>query len=90
MPFSGGNESMSISGDVDSGERMPLDHIVDLLRDPAFASSHRRRLSLRETSQHANPLMLAGAGKDSIYVREWREHAENCPACAKLFAYFGL
>ncbi len=70
--------------------RMPLDRIVDLLRDPGFASSHRRRLSLRETSRHVNPLMLAGASGDSVYVRDWRGHTRNCPACAKLFAYFGF
>ena len=75
---------------VPESARMPLDHIVDLLQDPAFALNHRRRLSLRETSLHANPLMLAGASADSIYVREWRKHAQNCPACAKLFVYFGL
>jgi hypothetical protein len=71
-------------------ERLPLDDLVALLRDPAFAALHRRRLSLRETSQHANPLMLAVSTADSMYVREWRDHAANCAACGKLFAYFGF
>jgi hypothetical protein len=70
--------------------RLPLDELVARLRDPSFARRYRRRLSLRETSPHVNPLMLAVSTRDSQYVRAWRDHAKDCPACAKLFAYFGL
>jgi hypothetical protein len=60
------------------------------VRELALISRFRRRLSFRETSSHASPLMLASAKPDSLYVREWRKHARTCPACAALFAYFGL
>jgi hypothetical protein len=73
-----------------AGGRLPLDALVALLRDPGFASRHRRKLSLRETSRHVNPLMLAASARDSIYVRDWRDHASTCEACARLFEYFGL
>lgn len=81
---------MSNESGVDPAGRLGIDEIVDLLQDSRFAARHRRRLSLRETSQHVNPLMLAGATAESIYVNEWRKHAGHCPACAKLFSYFGL
>ena len=81
---------MSVEDHIGPAARVPLDAIVDLLQDPAFAAQYRRRLSLRETSRHVNPLMLAGASHDSIYVREWSSHARECDACGKLFVYFGL
>lgn len=74
----------------DDEQRLPLDALVSRIEDPAFASRHRRELTLRETSAHANPVMLAVARSDSLYVRCWRDHARNCPACADLFAYFGI
>ena len=70
--------------------RLGLDALVSRIRDPAFASRHRRRLSLRETSAHVNPVMLAVSSRDSLYVRSWREHARRCTPCRGLFEYFGL
>ena len=70
--------------------RLGLDALVSRIRDPAFASRHRRRLSLRETSAHVNPVMLAVSSRDSLYVRSWREHARRCAPCRGLFEYFGL
>ena len=70
--------------------RLGLDALVSRIRDPAFASRHRRRLSLRETSAHINPVMLAVSSRDSLYVRSWREHARRCAPCRGLFEYFGL
>jgi hypothetical protein len=69
---------------------MALDTLVSQVRDPAFASRFRRKLSLRDTSAHVNPVMLAVSSRDSLYVRSWREHAERCEACAELFSYFKL
>ena len=69
---------------------MPLDALVSRIEDPAFASRHRRELTLRETSAHVNPVMLAVSSADSLYVRCWRDHARGCEACARLFSYFGL
>jgi hypothetical protein len=60
------------------------------VRDPAFVSRHRRRTSLRQTSAHVNPVMLAVSSRDSLYVRSWRDHARRCDACRGLFEYFGL
>ena len=71
-------------------QRLPLDALVSRMEDPAFASRHRRELTLRETSAHANPVMLAVAAPDSLYVRCWKDHAGSCEACASLFEYFGL
>ena len=73
-----------------SDSRLPLDALLQRMQDPSFAARHRRRLSFRETSPHANPVMLAVASDDSFYVRAWRDHAHQCPACAQLFEYFGL
>ncbi len=73
-----------------SNERLPLDALVTRMRDPTFASRHRRELSLRATSAHVNPVMLAVCSHDALYVREWRRHARRCPACARVFSYFGL
>lgn len=70
--------------------RLPLDALVRRMDDPGFASRHRRELTLRETSPHASPVMLAVSQPDSLYVRCWRDHALNCEACAGLFEYFGL
>jgi len=69
---------------------LALDALVSRVRDPVFASRHRRQLSLRETSAHVNPVMLAVSSHDSLYVRSWREHAQRCDACAELFRYFNL
>jgi hypothetical protein len=75
---------------VERSDRMPLDALVTRLRDPTFAARHRREVSLRSTSAHVNPVMLAVCSVDSLYVREWRRHAQKCAACARLFAYFNL
>ena len=75
---------------VVAGRRMPLDTLVSRMRDPVFAARHRRQLSLRETSAHVNPVMLAVSSRDSLYVRAWREHARRCPSCARIFNYFGI
>jgi hypothetical protein len=69
---------------------MPLDTLVSRMRDPVFTARHRRQLSLRETSAHVNPVMLAVSSRDSLYVRSWRDHAKRCDACADLFRYFEL
>jgi len=74
----------------DDEQRLPLDALVSRIEDPRFASRHRRQLTLRETSAHANPVMLAVASPDSLYVRCWRDHARTCEACTKIFEYFGL
>jgi hypothetical protein len=73
-----------------SSRRWSLDALFGRLLDPTFIARFRRRLSFRETSRHASPLMLAVSGPDSMYVREWREHARTCSACRALFKYFGL
>jgi len=69
---------------------MALDTLVTQLRDPAFAQRHRRELSLRFTSDHVNPVMLAVSSRDSLYVRSWRDHATRCDSCRSVFEYFGL
>ncbi|MCK5379240.1 MAG: hypothetical protein KAJ78_07540 [Acidobacteria bacterium] len=71
-------------------KRLPLDQLVERLEDPSFQSGHQRSVGLRETSVHANPLMLASADPHSAYVEAWRSHAARCPACHQLFEYFGL
>ena len=76
--------------DPSDGERLTLDDLVRQLEDAGFRSDHERQLGLRETSAHANPLMLASATPDSEYVAAWRHHAERCPGCRQLFEYFGL
>jgi hypothetical protein len=60
------------------------------MRDPTFARRHRREPSLRATSAHVNPVMLAVCSRDALYVRQWRAHARRCPACASVFGYFGI
>ena len=70
--------------------RLGLDALVSRIRDPAFASRHRRQVSLRSTSAHINPVMLAVSSRDSLYVRSWRDHARRCEPCRGLFEYFGL
>jgi len=74
----------------ESDSRLPLDALLERMLDPSFAARHRRRLSFRETSPHANPVMLAVASNDSFYVRAWRDHARDCATCAQLFEYFGI
>ena len=71
-------------------DRLPLDLLVERLRDPQLQAAYRRELSFRKTSGHVNPLMLAVSARDSMYVRDWRSHAERCAACRRLFAYFDL
>ena len=71
-------------------QRLALDTLMARLRDERFAARLGCPLSFRKTSDHVNPLMLAGCTRDSRYVREWRRHAAECPACASLFEYFGL
>ena len=71
-------------------QRMALDALVTQLRDPTFAERHRRQLSLRFTSAHVNPVMLAVSSRDSLYVRSWRDHTRHCEACRGVFEYFGL
>jgi len=70
--------------------RLGLDALVSRIRDPAFAFRHRRQVTLRETSAHINPVMLAVSSRDSLYVRSWRDHARRCEPCRGLFEYFGL
>jgi|GEM_PF-2380670 len=77
-------------GDPPDRTRLGLDALVSRIRDPAFAFRHRRPLSLRETSAHVNPVMLAVSSRDSLYVRSWRDHARRCAPCRGLFEYFGL
>jgi hypothetical protein len=81
---------MGIGEHANADDRLSLDDLVALMKDPGFATQHRRPLSLRETSRHVNPLMLAVATRDSLYVRDWRNHSRGCTACRKLFEYFGL
>jgi hypothetical protein len=71
-------------------DRLPLDALVRRVRDPVFRSRHRRQPSMRATSRHVNPVMLAACTADSLYLREWRKHARRCAACARVFAHFGL
>jgi len=77
-------------GDPPEQSRLGLDALVSRIRDPAFAFRHRRQVTLRETSAHVNPVMLAVSSRDSLYVRSWREHARRCAPCRGLFEYFNL
>jgi len=70
--------------------RQPLDSLIRRLDEPDFRAHHSRETGLRETSAHVNPLMFVGATKQSPYVNAWRHHAERCPACRRVFEYFGL
>ena len=81
---------MSDSSETPDRPRLGLDALVSRIRDPAFASRHRRPLSLRSTSAHVSPVMLAVSSRDSLYVRSWRDHASRCEPCRGLFEYFGL
>jgi hypothetical protein len=81
---------MSDSSEIPDRPRLGLDALVSRIRDPAFASRHRRPLSLRSTSAHVSPVMLAVSSRDSLYVRSWRDHASRCEPCRGLFEYFGL
>lgn len=84
-------QTMPDSGESSSDQhRLALDALVSRVRDPAFVSRHRRRTSLRQTSAHVNPVMLAVSSRDSLYVRSWRDHACRCDACRGVFEYFGL
>jgi hypothetical protein len=78
------------ASDARDSRRMTLDTLVTQLRDPTFAKRHRRELNLRFTSDHVNPVMLAVSSRDSLYVRSWRRHAQQCDACRSVFKYFGL
>jgi hypothetical protein len=71
-------------------DRLPLDALVTQVRDPTFAARHRRQSSLRETSAHVNPVMLAVCSRDSLYVRAWLRHAHRCASCARIFGYFEI
>ena len=88
--FTGRTKAMAAGGRASRSAKIPLDTLVRRLGDRTFTSRYRRRLSLRQTSSHVNPVMLAASASDSLYVRAWRDHATSCPACAKLFAYFEL
>ena len=74
----------------DANARLPLDRLIESLEDNGCGRGRPRPKGFRETSAHANPLMLASADGDSDYVRAWRDHARRCPACRKLFAFFDL
>jgi len=78
------------AGFTEDDQRVTLDDLVTRLRDPTFTSRYRREHTLRDTSAHVNPVMLAVSSRDSLYVRSWRRHAERCDACRGLFDYFGL
>jgi hypothetical protein len=75
---------------AETDQRVPLDTLVTRMRDPTFASRHRREHSMRDTSAHVNPVMLAVSSRDSLYVRSWRDHARRCEPCRGLYRYFGL
>jgi hypothetical protein len=75
---------------TDTDERLALDALVTRMRDPTFAGRYRRELSLRQTSAHVNPVMLAVCSQDSLYLREWRRHARRCAACARVFNHLGI
>lgn len=90
-PAARGHTTMTeSSGNGPDPHRLALDALVSRVRDPAFVSRHRRPISLRETSAHVNPVMLAVSSRESLYVRSWRRHATRCDACRGLFEYFGL
>jgi hypothetical protein len=72
------------------GGRLSIDDMVARIGDPGFAQRFRRPPTMRGTGSHANPLMLAVSGPDSLYVMTWRRHAARCDACRGLFVYFGL
>ncbi len=72
------------------GQRFSLDKLVGWLFDSAFVARFRRHHTFRETSEHVDPLMLAVSSPNSLYVQAWRHHIKVCPACARLFAYFGI
>jgi hypothetical protein len=76
--------------EAESSDRLPLDTLVSRMRDPTFVARHRRGVSLRETSAHVSPVMLAVCSRDSLYVRSWRAHARRCPSCARIFNYFRI
>jgi len=78
------------SEDGSDRSRLALDALVSRVRDPAFVSRHRRPVSMRATSAHVSPVMLAVSTRDSLYVRSWRDHARRCAPCRGLFEYFGL
>jgi hypothetical protein len=86
------------SGNVDSmmmgaqawRRRKALDRLVPRMVEPEFVVCHRRVPSMRETSGHVSPAMLALAPPRSRYVRRWRRHARRCPGCAATFRFMGL
>jgi len=72
------------------GRRRPLDELIVLVAEPGFASLFRRAPSLQKATGHADAATLAVAPPRSRYVRQWRRHARQCPACADVFRYLGL
>lgn len=72
------------------GGRLSIDDMVARMGDPAFSHRFRRPPTMRGAGAHANPLMLAVSGTDSLYVTSWRRHASRCDACRELFLYFGF
>ncbi len=78
------------AGPAEDDQRVSLDTLVTQMRDPTFSFRYRREFSLRDTSAHVNPVMLAVSSRDSLYVRSWRDHARRCEPCRGLFRYFDL
>ena len=78
------------AGPLENDQRVPLDTLVTRMRDPTFAARNRREHSMRDTSAHVNPVMLAVSSLDSLYVRSWRDHARRCEPCRGLYRYFKL
>jgi len=85
----GGFDSMTM-GAATRGRRMALDQLLQQLVEPGFIVRHRRAPSMRETSGHVSPSMLAVAPPRSRYVRRWRRHARHCQRCSEVFRYMGL
>lgn len=70
--------------------RMGIDEIVTRILEPGFALRFGGAPSLAERAGHVSPSILQRESSRSRYVSRWRRHAVHCPACARVYRYFGF
>lgn len=70
--------------------RMGIDQLMARVLEPGFAIRFGGAPSLRERAGHVSPCVLQGESSRSKYVSRWRRHVRHCPACTRVYRYFGF
>lgn len=70
--------------------RMGIDQLMARILEPGFAIRFGGAPSLKERAGHVSPSILQVESSRSKYVSRWRRHLRHCPACTRVYRYFGF